>query len=113
MVDMAGCFAPDNTQKSLCFFLSSPALWRPGLLWKRLLDEINPFFQDDVMGNEVCRIARHEQIFEVRMEGMHFFRQVPAVHHWHDHVGREEMDLAGMLSVRRMALPGLDTASAV
>jgi len=50
-----------------------------------------------VVGNDIRRIARHEQTLETRIEGKQFFGQLPAVHFRHDDVGQQQMNLSGVL----------------
>jgi hypothetical protein len=58
---------------------------------------LNPFIQHAVMSDDVGRVAGHEQALEIRIKRQQVFGQVPAVHLGHDHVGHEQVDLAGML----------------
>ena len=50
-----------------------------------------------MVGNDVGRIAGHEQALEVRIEGQQVFGQIPAVHLGHDHVGHQKIDFACVL----------------
>jgi hypothetical protein len=59
--------------------------------------KLNPFIQHAVMSDDVGRVAGHEQALEIRIKRQQVFGQVPAVHLGHDHVGHEQVDLAGML----------------
>ena len=36
---------------------------------ERLLDEVHPFFEHALVGDDVARVARHEQALDARIEG--------------------------------------------
>ena len=80
---------------------------------KRLLDEIDARVQYAVVGDDIGRIARHEQAFEVRIQGQEIFGQVPAVHLGHDHIGHEQMDFTGVRLRQSDGLTGVLAASTV
>jgi hypothetical protein len=63
---------------------------------KGLLDEMNPFFQNPPMGDGVGRVAGHEKRLDIGFQDADSIRKVLAIHVRHDHVGQEQMDIAGV-----------------
>jgi len=61
---------------------------------KRFLDEIYPFIQHTLVGDDISGIAGHEQPFELRGAVKEVVGQIPAVHLRHDHVGDQQVDPA-------------------
>ena len=58
---------------------------------------MHPIIKYPVVGDDVGRIARHEQTLHVRIEGEYLLGQLPAVHLGHHHVGNEQVNLLGVL----------------
>ena len=59
---------------------------------KRLLDEVNLFIEDAMMGDDIGGVARHEDDFELRVECEELLGEFAAIHFRHDHITDEQVN---------------------
>ena len=58
------------------------------------MDEVDVFCKHAAIGNDIGRVAGHEETFQIRAESLHTFLQFPSVHSRHDHIGDKQCNLA-------------------
>src|SRR5438477_6010210 len=63
---------------------------------KRLLEQVDTFFQHAVVADDVLRVPGHVQHSRFGAKRGNTLRQLAPVHYWHDHVGQEQVNGAGV-----------------
>ena len=58
---------------------------------KGLVYKFNPFIQYTMVRNYICCIPGHEKTFNIRVQVIYLFGQVPAIHFRHNDIGHQQM----------------------